>query len=107
MHVQFYTSNVTFSERLKEQFRDKLSVLAKYKGAVDVLQVRVDVSRDSHHKKGDVYRVEVNVDLPGKLIRSVEQSADILSALDAVIEKLERQSRDIKDKIVTDRKRGQ
>lgn len=107
MQIQFYTSNVTFSERLKEQFRDKLSVLAKYKGAVDVLQVRVDVSRDSHHKKGDVYRVEVNVDLPGKLIRSVEQSADILSALDAVIEKLERQSRDIKDKIVTDRKRGQ
>lgn len=107
MHIQFYANNVTLSERLKEQFRDKLEGLAKYKGTVDILQARVDVSRDSHHRKGDVYRVEVNVDLPGKVIRSVEQAADMLSALDTVVEKLQRQSRDIKDKIVTKRKRGQ
>lgn len=107
MHIQFYANNVTLSERLKEQFTDKLEGLAKYKGTVDILQARVDVSRDSHHKKGDVYRVEVNVDLPGKVIRSVEQAADMLSALDTVVEKLQRQSRDIKDKIVTKRKRGQ
>ncbi|OJI06283.1 ribosomal subunit interface protein [bacterium CG10_46_32] len=107
MKIQFYTKNVELPEKLKDQFEEKLLSLKKYKGNVDVLQVRVDVSRDQHHKSGDVYRVEVNIDVPGTVLRSVETAADILSALDVVAEKLERQSRDLKDKIITKRKRGQ
>ncbi len=107
MQLQFYAKNVELKGNLEQQFHEKLAILAKYKGNVDVLQVRVDVSRDSHHKKGDVYRVEVNVDIAGGVLRSVEEGPDILSALDVVAEKLERQARDIKDRIISKRKRGQ
>jgi putative sigma-54 modulation protein len=107
MKIQFYSKNVELTERIKDEFKEKLENLKKYKGNVDVLQIRVDVSRDQHHKTGDVYRVEINVDMHGKVLRSVENSADILSALDVVTEKLLRQARDIKDKIITKRKRGQ
>ncbi len=106
MKIQFYAKNVELTNRLKQQFEEKLSVLKKYRGTLDVLTIRVDLSRDAHHKKGDVFRVEVNADLPGVVLRSVEQGVDIFSALDIVAEKLERQARDLKDKLVSKRKRG-
>lgn len=105
MEIKFYAKNIDLTEKIKEQFSKKLSSLKKYKGSIDVLRVRVDLSRDAHHKKGDVFRVEVNVDMPGKVLRSVEESFDIVSGLDVVSDKLERQARDLKDKIVTNRKK--
>ncbi len=105
MEIKFYAKNIDLTEKIKEQFSKKLSSLKKYKGSLDVLRVRVDLSRDAHHKKGDVFRVEVNVDMPGKVLRSVEESFDIVSGLDVVSDKLERQARDLKDKIVTNRKK--
>lgn len=106
MKIQFYGKNIELTERIKEQFEEKLGVLKKYKQTLDVLLIRVDLSRDSHHKKGDVFRVEVNVDVAGGVLRSVEQGLDLFSSLDAVSEKLERQARDLKDKTVSKRKRG-
>jgi ribosomal subunit interface protein len=105
MEIKFYAKNIDLTEKIKEQFSKKLSSLKKYKGSLDVLRVRVDLSRDAHHKKGDVFRVEVNIDMPGKVLRSVEESFDIVSGLDVVSDKLERQARDLKDKIVTNRKK--
>ena len=81
-------------------------MLKKYKGALKVLHIQVEISRDQHHKKGDVYRVEINVDLPQKVLRSAQIAPDILSALDMVTEKLERQARDAKDMSVTRKKQA-
>ena len=104
MNLQFYTKNLELTPRLKEIFEEKLEHLKKYKGKLKLLDVRVDISRDQHHRKGDVFRVEVNVDLPGKMLRVVEQGADAISTLDEVARKLERQARDAKERIVSSRK---
>lgn len=104
MNIQFYAKNIELTVGLKDTFEKKLSLLKKYKGKVKMLDVRVDLSRDRHHKKGDVFRVEVNVDLPGKVLRVEEAGADILSTLDVVAKKLERQARDVKERIVSSKK---
>jgi len=106
MKVQFYLKNLDIPELLKTQIEERLEAIKKYKGSVAVLNVRVDISRDQHHRKGDVFRVEVNVDLPGKLLRAAETGSDILSALDVVAKKLERQARDAKERLVSRKKRG-
>jgi ribosomal subunit interface protein len=105
MEIKFYSKNVELTEKIKDQFRKKLLFLKKYKGEIDVLNVLVDISRDAHHKKGNVFRVEVNVDMPGKVLRSTEESYDIISGLDVVLEKLERQARDLKDRVVSTRRK--
>ena len=104
MHLQFYAKNIELTEQLKEHFQNKLINLKKYKGQLKLLQVRVDISRDRHHKKGGVFRVEINVNLPDKVLRVEETGADIYSALDVVAKKLERQARDAKE-LVVDKKR--
>lgn len=105
MTIQFYAKNIELTPGLKQVFEKKLEHLKKYKGKLKLLDVRVDLSRDQHHRKGDVYRVEVNVDLPAKVLRVVELGADMISTLDAVAEKLERQARDAKERIVSGKKK--
>ena len=106
MNIQFYAKKIDLTEGLKETITDKLEVLKKYKGKLTLLDVRVDISRDQHHKKGDVFRVEINVDLPKKVLRVVEESVDVYTALDLVVRKLERQARDAKERLVSKSKRG-
>jgi len=102
--IQFYTKNIELTPSLKRIIEERLDHLKKYKGKLKLLDVRVDISRDQHHRKGDVFRVEVNVDLPGRMLRVVEQGADMISALDEAAKKLERQARDAKERIVSSRK---
>ncbi len=104
MRLQFYAKNIELTDQIKEHFENKLVVLKKYKGKLKLLQVRIDVSRDGHHKKGDVFRVEVNVDLPDKVLRVEGTGADLFSTLDEVARKLERQARDAKERIVSSKK---
>ncbi len=106
MKIQFHSKNTEINAKIKGQMESKLEVLKKYKGALDVLHVQVNIGRDQHHNKGDVYEVEVNVKLPQKVLNSVQSAGDILSALDSVIDKLERQARDLKEKIISQKKKG-
>ena len=106
MNIQYYAKKIDLTEELKDLIAEKLEGLKKYKGKLKLLNVRVDISRDQHHKKGDVWRVEINVDLPKKVLRVVEEAADVYSALDLVVKKLERQARDVKDRLVSKSKRG-
>ena len=105
MNIQFYAKNFELTQDLKALFTKKLEKLKKYKQSVEVLNVRADISQDAHHHKGDVFRVEINVDVPKKkVLRAVEQSADIRTALDAILSKLERQMRDEKERYIGQRK---
>ena len=108
MKIQFYAKNTDIPASLKTTITKKLEKIKKYKtGVKDVLVVQVDVSRDAHHKKGDVFRVEINIDVPGKqLLRVAETAGTVLDALDTAAHKLERQARDLKEKAVSDKKRG-
>ncbi len=106
MNIQYYAKKVELTAELKELIAEKLESLKKYKGKLKLLDVRVDLSRDQHHKKGDVFRVEINVDLPGKVLRVVDIAGDVYSAVDLVVKKLERQARDAKERLVSKSKRG-
>ena len=106
MNIQYYAKKIKLSDELKDLIAEKLASLKKYKGKLNLLDVRVDISRDQHHKKGDVFRMEINVHLPNKVLRVVEEAADIYMALDLAAKKLERQARDVKDRLVSRSKRG-
>ena len=84
------------TESLQQYLSEKLQHVEKL--GVETLSCRVDFSRDQHHHKGDVYRVEINVSVPGKLLRIVELNEDIRAAIDLATDKLLRQARKFKSK---------
>lgn len=56
------------------------------------VQARVEVARSTrHHRTGKVYHVDVNIDLPKKVIRAEDEGTDIRAAIDSVKNKLQRE----------------
>jgi len=51
----------------------------------DTVEAQVELARRTlHHKKGDVFKAEVNLHLPGRMIRAVHNDTDIRKAIDRV-----------------------
>ena len=52
----------------------------------------VEVAKVSnHHQKGEIFRAEVNLQIPGKLLRAEDQNEDLYVALKNVTRILERE----------------
>lgn len=99
MNIQFYAKNVELTGEIKDYINEKIGGLDKYEA--NVTECRIDLSKDTHHQKGKVYRFEVNLKLSydKNLIRTVVASETIMSAIDLAKDKLQRQISKIKDKV--------
>ena len=96
MEHQVYSKNVIVTDSLQEYLASRLAHFDKL--AESVTSCRVDISRDQHHRKGEVFRVEINLNVPGTLLRSVEVNADARAAIDLASDTLLRQLRKYKSK---------
>jgi putative sigma-54 modulation protein len=66
----------------------------------------LEIARSTkHHKKGDVFYAEAMLEAGGKKMRGTATGKDIRAALDDVKEKLKKEIRRYKDKLVEQRKR--
>jgi len=60
--------------------------------------VEVEVGRlTRHHRRGRVYRAEVNLAAPRLNLRAVEEGEDLRAAIDAVRDKLQREIKKFKE----------
>lgn len=78
--------------------------MEKYLKRLDsaAVEARVEVGKiTEHHKKGNIFRAEVNLTLPGSMLRAEEESDDLYAALDLVHDELKRQIISFKDKKIT------
>jgi ribosomal subunit interface protein len=95
-------TNVKLSEGILTHVENKLAPLGtKLKRFGDGVKIDVEVGLESrHHKKGDVYRAEINISLPPKKrIRAVSKGEDLYSAVIEVKKDADRQLRDHKEKL--------
>lgn len=99
MNIKFYAKNVELTQQIKGYINEKIGGLDKYN--LNVIDCRIDLSKDTHHQKGNVYRFEVNLRLSRdkKLIRSVVQTESIMSAIDLAKDKLQRQITKVKYRV--------
>ncbi len=104
MNIQFYAKNVELSDKIKYHISSKLET--GLKNFDRVVGAQVDISRDQHHRKGDVYRVEVNLHIPRRIIRGIATATDVFAAMDIAQERIEKQVSRFRDKVKTERKRG-
>ena len=65
------------------------------------VEARVEVGKTTgHHKKGNIFRAEVNLSIPKELLRAEFSADDLYAAIDLVHDELKRQIITRKDKIV-------
>ncbi len=101
MKVIIKATTLDLTPALKAYIEEKFNDLDKFLVSFqqDSIQARVDVGRSSrHHKHGDVFHVDANLDLPKEVLRAEENTDDAYAAIDAVKDKLKREIEKYKEK---------
>ncbi|MDR3599923.1 MAG: ribosome-associated translation inhibitor RaiA [Desulfosporosinus sp.] len=84
MNIVIRGKHIELTDALKEYVMKRVGKLAKYSDEFMDVQVTLLVERDRH-------RVEVTAPIHGMILRGEEETEDMYSSIDMVVEKLERQ----------------
>ena len=90
---------------------EKIGGLKKFMEGIDLggnrVIARIELAKTSqHHQQGDIYKAEVNLDLPKKMFRCVVESDDIYKAIDDVKDELRIMINEYKTEKVGKSRRG-
>lgn len=101
MIIKTKSTNINLTQELKDYAESKMSSLEKLFSSEDPDSVIVEMEFEGpsgHHRKGKVFRYEVNLSFGGKLIRGEERSEIMTEAIDKVHDEVERQIKKTKSK---------
>jgi len=93
MNIIIKGTNLELHNDLKEYAEEKVGGLKKFLEDIDLngnrVVARIELAKTTqHHQQGDIYKAEVNLQLPKKMFRSVVESDDIYKAIDDVKDEL-------------------
>ncbi len=95
ININIKSTNFNMTPDIDQMVRDKINLVERFldlRGDETAL-AEVEIERSTHHKKGEVFRVEINFSFKGKVIRSESKHFDVRSAIEGVREDLERRIR--------------
>lgn len=99
MKINIKATQMDLTPAIKAYVQEKMDMLDKYLGDLKITNCDVEVGMTSHHHvKGEIYRAEVNMVLPGELIRIEKTEKDLYKAIDKVKDHLARSIRRYKEK---------
>lgn len=93
INIHIKSTNFTMTPDIEEYITSRVSSVEKFLQHYqnENILVECEVERSTHHKKGDVFRVELNLSVKGKFFRSEERSIDVKAAVDIAKDQLEKQ----------------
>ena len=104
MKIILKGTNLKLTQDIKDYVDDKIGGLDKYFD--NILEARVELELDNrHHRKGDVYRCEVNLRIPKKILRVEKNERNINKAIDKVKDHLREEVLKIKGKLIKAQRR--
>ena len=109
MKIIIKTTNTELTPDIAEYLNQKIHGLDKFLDGMDrnVIEARVEIGKTTkHHQTGDIFRAEVNLSLPGKILRSEAEELDFRTAIDRVKEELQNKIKKYRGKMEAKYKRG-
>src|SRR3989344_5333901 len=102
MNIQSIKStNIGLTEAIKNYCLKRLGELDRLLSNFGQPQdARVEIGKiTNHHKKGNIFRFEINLKVPGRLLRAEYESDDLYKSIDSGKDEMERQIRELKEKL--------
>lgn len=106
MTINITGSGLDLTPAIKEFVDEKIGGLSKFleKFNPDSLIVNVIIARTTnHHRHGDVYKIEINIDLPGKHFAAEAEGEDVRTAIGDARDRLKSEILSHKDKMLKNR----
>ena len=98
MQIRIKETNITLSPNIKKYIEEKISPIEKFLETSSEMKADFEIEKLPHHKKGKVFRAEVNVLLGGKLFRAEALKEDLYQAIVEVKDLLQREFKKFKGK---------
>lgn len=100
MNIRMKATHLEFTEAIKNYIQEKMDLTEKYLGEVEVINCDFEVEKvlPGQHK-GEVFRAEVNLQVPHELLRIEKTEADLYKAIDKVKDHLELVIKKYKEKL--------
>ena|SRR3989344_2687946 len=102
MQISINARELVLTDPLRDYINKRMGSLSKYlkRFDADLIRAEVEVARTTqHHRHGDVFYAEVNLILPGKLLRATHEGSDIRECIDAVKSTIQREIDKYKDQL--------
>lgn len=97
--IDIYTKDIELTPAIREYVNMKVGKLEKYSKNKVLFQVSVEIGRTTnHHHKGQVFRAELQMQVPGGLLRAESVKDDLRAAIDEAKDELERELKKTKEK---------
>ncbi|MST04356.1 MAG: ribosome-associated translation inhibitor RaiA [Candidatus Pacebacteria bacterium] len=95
MKINIKATNLELTSSLKTYVEEKIGTVSKLIQKWDMdggVEAYIEVGRTTnHHHKGDVFRAEVDLRLPNKVLRAEDENTDLYTAIDKVENILKRE----------------
>lgn len=106
MKIRIKTTKIELTPELKDYTEKKINMLEKYLGEVEVLNCDVELDHAIvKQNNGKTYRAEVNLSIPGTILRVEKTEETLNKAIDKVKDHLVLMIKKYKEKKI-DKKRG-
>jgi putative sigma-54 modulation protein len=106
MHINIKAKNLELTPAISEYVQTKVDMLEKYLGDLKVINCDFEVEKSvGGQNKGEIFRAEINLDVPRELLRVEKTETDLYKAIDKVKDHVEQMIIDYKEKL-RDKKRG-
>lgn len=109
MRIKIQATNIKLTTELKDYAAEKIISLERFLPKFDPDSIIAEIELEGpsrHHRKGEVFRCEVNLSIGGKLLRAEERGELMTEAIDGARDEIERQVRKKKEKERTKFLRG-
>lgn len=109
MKFSIKATNLELTSDIYDHIERTINSLDKFveKADYSVVQAWVEVGRTSQRpKSGKIYRAEIQINLPGRLVRSEAVADTIFLAINEVRDELQRELKQYKGKKMTEQKDG-
>ena len=90
MQIRIRATKIKLTPEIKNFIQEKMNMIEKYLGNTQVLNCDVEVGMSvGGQASGQIYRAEVNLEVPGELLRVEKTEKELLKAIDKVKDHLE------------------
>ena len=108
MNIKIRSKNFDITPAINDYVTKKISTLEKFINQHENVLCEVEIGRTTtHHKSGDIFRAEINMNIPGqKQVFTFAEEVDLYTAIDIVRDEAERLIVSQKNKYKTVFRRG-
>lgn len=90
MKIKIKATKLELTEAIADYCQKKMDMLEKYLGNIEVLNCDVEIAKAvGGQHKGEIFRAEVNLEVPRQILRVEKTEKDLYKAIDKVKDHLE------------------